>query len=102
MCGRALHRSVPVRPLQTHLCCSTGRNDSLLRSGPLLEHLLAQQGDQVLVAAVPVLETHTSKHVEQQQDSEDTDSIKLKEIATAARVLQVSRNTQVSSLSQHN
>jgi hypothetical protein len=61
----------------------------------LLEYLLAQQGEQVLVAAVPVLEADTSKHID---DTEDTDSAKLKNVATAARVLQVSRNTQVSNL----
>lgn len=67
-------------------------------SGPLLEYLLAQQGEQVLVAAVPVLETDSSKQLDLQQDSEDAESVKLKEVATAARVLQVSRNTQVSKL----
>jgi hypothetical protein len=64
----------------------------------LLEYLLAQQGEQVLVAAVPVLEADTSKHIELPQDTEDADSAKLKNVATAARVLQVSRNTQVSNL----
>ncbi len=64
----------------------------------MLEYLLAQQGEQVLVAAVPVLEADTSKHIELPQDTEDADSAKLKNVATAARVLQVSRNTQVSNL----
>ncbi len=61
----------------------------------MLEYLLAQQGEQVLVAAVPVLEADTSKQID---DTEDADSAKLKNVATAARVLQVSRNTQVSKL----
>ncbi|KAL0036800.1 hypothetical protein WJX79_010572 [Trebouxia sp. C0005] len=60
-------------------------------SGPLLEYLLAQHGEQVLVAAVSVLEADKSKQID---NTEDADSAKLKNVATAARVLQVSRNTQ--------
>ena len=48
-----------------------------------------------MVAALPVLES--SKHIELGRETQDADNVKLKEVATAARVLQVSRNTQVSS-----
>ena len=73
----------------------TGRTFGCARSGPLLEHLLAQHGEQVLVAAVPVHESSTSRQVDLFPSPEDADSVKPKEIGTAARVLQVSRNTQV-------
>lgn len=62
-----------------------------VRSGPLLEHLFAQQGEQVLVAAVPVLENDVGGQV----DSDEAGDVKPKQVATAARVLQISRNTQV-------
>ena len=47
------------------------------------------------MAAVPVHESNTSRQVDFLPSPEDADSVKPKEIATAARVLQVSRNTQV-------
>lgn len=43
-----------------------------------------------------MLESDTSKHIESGREAQDADNVKLKEVATAARVLQVSRNTQVS------
>ena len=43
-----------------------------------------------------MLENDTSKHIESGRETQDADNVKLKEVATAARVLQVSRNTQVS------
>ncbi|KAA6424523.1 MAG: lon protease protein peroxisomal-like [Trebouxia sp. A1-2] len=68
-----------------------GTSSRVVESGPLLEYLLAQHGEQVLVAAVSVLEADKSKQID---NTEDADSAKLKNVATAARVLQVSRNTQ--------
>ena len=45
---------------------------------------------------MPVLESDTSKQVELQPESEDADTVKHKEIAAAARVLNVFRDIQVS------
>ena len=45
------------------------------------------------MAAVFVHESDTGRQVE--PNTEDIDNVKPKEVATAARVLQVSRNTQV-------
>ena len=91
-CRRSL-QALELRPLAS--LCRHYLKCACYRSGPLLEHLLAQQGEQVLVAASPVLESDTAKQAELQEESDDGGSVQHKEVATAARVLQVSRNTQV-------
>lgn len=87
-CSISLHTKRSAHPF-------TGRTFRCACSGPLVEHLLAQHGEQVLVAAVPVHEHNTSRQVDSLPSPEDVEDVKPKEIATAARVLQVSRNTQV-------
>ncbi|KAL3159511.1 hypothetical protein ABBQ38_009929 [Trebouxia sp. C0009 RCD-2024] len=67
----------------------TGRN-----SGLLLEHLLAQQGERVFAAAVPVHGNDTDRQEDLSPEAEDSDTVKSKEVAAAARVLQVTRSTQ--------
>lgn len=82
-----------VLRFETLFCCS----------GPLLQHLLAQQGEQIFVAAVAVLQEASDG----QEDSEAAGAVpvQIHDIAAAARVLQMSRNTQVTAgllkLDQH-
>ena len=66
----------------------------LICSGPLLQNLLAQQEEQIFVAAVPVAQDLA----EGQDGTEEADtvSVKIGDVATAARVLQMLRVTQVS------
>ena len=68
-----------------------------MRSGPLLEYLFGQQGEQVLVAAVPILENDVGGQVDILPDSDEAGDVKPRQVATAARVLQITRNTQVDS-----
>lgn len=58
----------------------------------MLQHLLAQQGEQIFVAAVPVMQ----EAPEGQEEGEEAEavSVHLHDIAAAARVLQMSHNTQ--------
>lgn len=66
----------------------------LICSGPLLQNLLAQQEEQIFVAAVPVAQDLA----EGQEGAEEADtvSVKIGDVATAARVMQMLRVTQVS------
>ena len=90
------HRSLQALELRALASlCRQRLKCAWYRSGPLLEHLLAQQGEQVLVAALPVLESDTANQAELQEESDDGGSVQYKEVAPAERVLQVSRNTQV-------
>lgn len=96
-------RSHPVRYivttyLQVKITRSAGpphTDPSYACSEPLIEHILAQHGERVYVAAVPLHDDSPSRQVKVLHSPEDADAAKPKEIATAARVQQVSRITQV-------
>ena len=61
----------------------------------MFDYLLSQHGEQVFVAAVPVHENAASRQLDLSSDSDEAEDVRPKELATAARVLQVSRNIQV-------